>query len=503
MRRLSLLCFIALLAIPLAALAQSPCTSALSSGPTFNASLVNAPSMDGGFAGVSMSLSGSTATIDADTLGLNGDATALSLFHGSPGNATLVMTFTDDGNLFHNGSFTRTVALDPEIAAQLAANPSSFFFALETPRGTITGPLATETGPVLTGSLNGSTGNGSFFLTLGKPNGNGDVPILFDVATTGIGNEVSGLQLVSPAGDPILMLGSNLTAVNGRVAGTVLTNSVFAQQLLGNPCGVSLALSTPSGLVVTGALAIGREVFIPVAGSTPGLLGNRWKTDLNIYSSGTNSNGLSALVQFIPTGGSLVSALSASTLSLPSRGTASTRDITNALFQGINGIGAMRIVSSGSIFANARVYDDQTANGKGTLGQSVAGLTRGQALRRGVLVGLTNIRSGVSGANAIGAQNARANVGFFNPNDSETTVAIELRDSNGAVLGTRLLTLGALMHTQLPLAGSNGLFIGNDSDFTSASVTFLSGAPLFAYASIVDNDSGDASYVAPSAEEQE
>jgi hypothetical protein len=501
MRRLSLLCFFALLTT-VAALAQ-PCSNALSSGPTFNASLLNAPSMDGGFAGVSLSLSGSSATINADTLGLNGDATSLSLFQGSPGSATLIMTFTDDANLFHSGSFTRTVALDPAVAAQIAANPSSFFFALDTPRGTITGPLATETAPVLTGSLNGPTGNGSFFLTLGTPNGNGDVPILFDVATTGLGNQISGLQLVSPTGDPILMLGSNLTTTNGHVTGTVLTNSVFAQQLLGNPCGVSLALSTPSGLSVAGALAIGREVFVPVAGSTPGLLGNRWKTDLNIFSSATNGNGLSALVQFIPTGGSPVSALSASTLSLPTRGTASTRDITNAMFQGINGIGAIRIISSGSIFANARVYDDQTANGKGTLGQSVPGLTRSQALRRGVLVGLTNIRGGVSGANAIGAQNARANIGFFNPNDSETTVAIELRDSNGSVIGTRLLTLGPLMHTQLPLAGANGLFTGNDSDFTGASVTFLSGAPLFAYASIVDNDSGDASYVAPSAEEQE
>jgi len=501
MRRLSLLCSFALLVTAASALAQSPCSSALSSGPSFNASLLNASSMDGGFAGVSLSLSGANATINADTLGIDGDATALSLFQGSPGNATLVMTFNDNANLFHNGSFNRTIALDPAVAAQIAANPSSFFFALVTPRGTITGPLAVETGPVLTGALNGS-GNGNFFLTLGSANEAGVVPIHFDVATSGFGNDISGLQLVAPGGEPLLTLGSNLTATNGRVTGTAFTNAAFAQRLLENPCGLSLALSTPAGMSITGSLAIGKEIFIPVAGSTLGLLGNRWKTDLNIFNTGANGSGLSALVQFIPTGGSIASAQSASTLSLPSRGTAATRDVTNAMFQGINGIGAMRIISSGSIFANARVYDDQTANGKGTLGQSVPGMTRSQALRQGVLVGLTNIRGGVAGANTIGAQNARTNVGFFNPNDSATTVAIELRDTNGAVLGTRLLTLGALMHTQMPLAGANGLFTGNDSDFTGASVTFLSGAPLFAYASIVDNDSGDASFVAPSFEQE-
>jgi hypothetical protein len=503
MRRLALLLSIAALALAPAALAQtSNCTSALSSAPPLNASLLgSSSSIEDGFGAVSLDLRGSTAVINASTLGVNGTISGLSLFRGSDG--AHLMTFTDDANMFRNGSFSRTVELDPALSAEIAAHPSNFFFILTTARGAMTGPLFAPTTPVLTGSLNGGAGGGNFFFTFGAPNANGDIPISFDVVTSGVGNDFSTLQLLPAAGgDALFTLGSNFTATGGRITGTTLTNPIFAQQLLENPCGLTLALQTASGAALTGALTTGREVFIPVAGSTAGLLGNRWKTDLNLYNTGSLGNGTSAMVQFIPTGGSVASALSASTISLPSRGAAASRDITTSMFHGINGVGALRIISSGSVFANARVYDDQTANGKGTLGQSVPGLTRGDALRHGVLVGLTNVRGGVSGANAIDAHNARTNVGFFNPNDSATTAAVELRGSNGEVLASRLITLGALMHTQMPLVGANGLFTGNDANFAGATMTFLSGAPLFAYASIVDNVSGDASFVLPSFEKE-
>src|SRR5262249_28872722 len=144
--------------------------------------------------------------------------------------------------------------------------------------------------------------------------------------------------------------------------------------------------------------ATGQEVFIPVAGSTAGLLGNRWKTDLNLFNAGVTGTGTSSMIQFIPTGGSLASASSASTVSVPPGGVSASRDITASIFNGLVGIGALRIISSGTVFANARVYDDQTGSGRGTLGQSVPGLTRSQAIRQGVLVGLTSVNGGAGGA---------------------------------------------------------------------------------------------------------
>ena len=57
--------------------------------------------------------------------------------------------------------------------------------------------------------------------------------------------------------------------------------------------------------------------------------------------------------------------------------------------------------------------------------------------------------------------------------------------------------LGPFEHVQLPLSGANGLF-STSGDIDTSTAYFVSGAPIFGYASIVDNVSGDGSYVSPS-----
>lgn len=183
-------------------------------------------------------------------------------------------------------------------------------------------------------------------------------------------------------------------------------------------------------------------------------------------------------------------AQSVNVLDIPPRGTTLLRDVANSLFTGqISGIGAMRIVSGGNLFANARIYDNQIAIGRGTAGQSEPGMFRRDALQQGVLVGV-----GVeNNPNGLNLPSYRTNVGFFNPNDNAATIAVELRDSNGAVLGTRLITLGAWAHTQMLFMSTNSLFPDVSRRLATGSLYFLSGNPILAYASIVDNVSGDAS----------
>lgn len=152
--------------------------------------------------------------------------------------------------------------------------------------------------------------------------------------------------------------------------------------------------------------------------------------------------------------------------------------------------------SSGSVLANARIFNNQIVNGRGTFGQFVPGMLRSQALQQGLLVGIGNI--GANGASSVGGQTFRTNVGFFNPNDTPTTVALELRDSNGNLLGNTTVTLAPWMHEQLPLSGTNGVFSAITSDIPTSTLFFLSGNPIFAYASVIDNVSGDASFITPS-----
>jgi hypothetical protein len=506
---------------------SSSCTSVTPSNNAFTAALTGTgiSGSPNGFANVSFGLNGTQATINATSLGLGNNITGLTLFQGTPGTlgAIPVQTFTTSANGFNNGRFTATMALDQNTINQIQANPGNFFFVINTtqfPSGAVAGTLMPSRPQVIAGTLNGSSlnggstlGTGSFVFTVGPSNGSGNVPLNFDIATFGLGNGFNSLQLLpAGGGSPLVVFGNNSTANNGRLTGSTTISSTLANQLLANPCSFALTLSTPTfpNGAVTGNLSAGNEVFIPVVGSATGVGGTNFQTDLSIFNNSAigltdQSANANAFVQFFPTGNgnttSAVGASSVTALNVAPRGTTTLRDITSSMFNGsINGIGALRIVSAGTVFANARIYNNQISNGRGTLGQFEPGMFRSQALTQGVLVGLGNVSSGSNLANG---QSFRTNIGFFNPNDTATTVALELRDSAGNVMSSRTITLGALAHTQMPISGANGLFPDVNADFATSSAFFLSGAPIFTYASIVDNISGDASFVTPSSQTQQ
>lgn len=513
-----------IIAVPAAMAQSSSCTSVPASNNAFTAALVGSgiSGSPNGFGGVNFSLSGTQATVTARSLGLGNNITGITLFQGTPGSTTAVpvQTFTTATNGFSNGQFTGTMTLDPNLINQIQANPGNFFFVIQTtqfPNGAVAGSLLPSRPQLLAGRISGANlqggstaGSGAFVFSIGPNNGSGNVPLNFDIATFALGDGFNALRLIPTGGGaPLVILGTNTTATHGHIVGSTLISNSLAQQLLANPCSFTLSLSTPmfpNGAVI-GALSAANEVFIPVAGSASGANGTHFQTDLNIFNNSpigaTDQSATSqAFVEFFPTGGantaSSVSAQSVNVLDIPARGTTLLRDVSSSLFSGeVNGIGALRIVSASNLFANARIYDNQIAAGRGTAGQSEPGMFRSQALQQGVLVGVGNENN----PNGFNLPSYRTNVGLFNPNDTANTVAVELRDSQGVVMSSRLITLGAWAQTQMPLTGTNGLFtLGApfSSNFATASVYFLSGSPIFAYASIVDNVSGDASFVTPS-----
>ena len=516
---LILACFIA---VPAAVAQNASCNAITPSNTVFNAALIgsNIAGSTTGFANVNFSLTGTQATVIANSLGLGNNITGITLFQGTPGNLTVIpiQSFSSFPNGFNNGQFTGTVTLDQNTINQIQANPGNFFFVITTtqfPNGAVAGSLVPSRPQLIAGRVTGAglqngsdIGAGSFLLSLGPPNGNGNVPLNFDIMTFGLGSGFNSLQISSPGlTTPIMILGSNATANNGRLVGTTLISTAQANQLLANPCAFRLTLSTPTfpNGAVAGTLAAANEVFIPVVGSAQGANGTNFMTDVSIFNNsaiGVSDQGATAnaLLQFFPTGTSntaaSVNAQTVTALNVPPRGTTTFRDVTTSLFNGgISGIGALRLVSAGNLLANARIYDKQIANGRGTAGQFEPGMFRSQALQQGVLVGVGNVSAGSNLANG---QSFRTNVGFFNPSDTSTTVALELRDNAGNVTASRLITLAPFMHTQMPLSGPNGVFTGVTGDFATSSIFFLSGTPVFGYASIIDNISGDASFVTPS-----
>ncbi|HEV8432125.1 MAG TPA: CHRD domain-containing protein [Thermoanaerobaculia bacterium] len=508
MRKLSLLALVLFLA-PIAAFAQTQCTNNVLN-PTFNASLlgnnvVGSSGLNNGFANATIVFNNNgQAVITSNTMGLN-NITGITLYQGAPGtNGTAVQTFTTSTSNFTGGQLNRTLTIDPSLLTAIEANPQNYYFVITTadfPNGAVRGTLvpanAQQFGGTLSGGANGAPGgSGTFAFSLSPNPGGQTYTLTYDISTNGIGNTATGFTLTPLGGNPVTFAHGD-TVVNGRFTGTTTIDMVTAQQLLCNPSAFSLGIATQAFAngAVTGNVGTNNELFIPVVGSVPGLNNTMWRTDLNLYN---NNQGTPATVylQYFPEGPSSSTALLAATSSINAGAAQVSTDIASALFNNaLTGIGALRILTSGSVFANARIYNDQTANGKGTFGQNVPGLTRAQAVSQGILVGTVNSVTG----NVTGSMNARTNVGLFNPSDSPTSVAMQLRTNSGATLATNIITLAPWQHMQMPLAGTTGAaFPFITGDVGASAVSFLAGSPIYAYASVVDNVSGDGSFILPS-----
>jgi hypothetical protein len=509
-----------LLILTIAALVFVPLLNAQSSVPlTYVAGLTGASIPGGtgstpGFGNATLAINGSTVTIDVVTTGLT-NITGIALYVGVAGtNGSLLVTFTDPNNQFVNGRFHAVETIDSGVTGGVTINPQNFYLLVTTssfPSGALRGQLTDANVTLMAGSISGSSplcfgatgiagAAGTFFFSMTPDPGGATFTIRYDVLTTGLGNSLSALEVGDAlAGPGLTTIAFNAQGTDGRFTGTGQITAAKARLLQTLPSGIRFTVTTPaSGIncAAAGPIQAAHEIFLPVAGSAKGF-GTNYQTDVNIFNNmalGTTGTA-DVLMQFFPTAPTSATAQSAGWATVSARATVTYRDVSTAFDPAVTGIGAVRLVSASTFFANARIYNNLSASGLGTFGQYVAGLPRTSALSEGTLVGLQSV---LSGGNLPGTPSARTNIGYFNPSDNPAIVSFEFRDGNGTILGTRTLTIPPWQQTQLPLAGGSGLFSTVNGDVTTSSVYFLSSTPIFVYASVVDNTTGDGSYVTPS-----
>ncbi len=97
---------------------------------------------------------------------------------------------------------------------------------------------------------------------------------------------------------------------------------------------------------------------------------------------------------------------------------------------------------------------------------------------------------------------SRSNAGAYNPNETSVDVTFTLHDGDGTLLGAVTRTYAPQEAYQL----SPNIFdlVGADSVITSnAYLVVTATAPVFPYVSVIDNVSGDSSYLPISEDEEE
>jgi len=145
---------------------------------------------------------------------------------------------------------------------------------------------------------------------------------------------------------------------------------------------------------------------------------------------------------------------------------------------GMDGSGAIEIVSDGPLLASSRTYNESA---DGSYGLFLKGVSSKDAADRGDEVWLPQLQQN---------QDFRTNIGLVNSGDIVARVRILLYDASANELVSRMRTLepGAWLQLQEPfsrLAGRTDIGVG------SAKIEVRSGRGVIAYASVIDNATND------------
>lgn len=217
------------------------------------------------------------------------------------------------------------------------------------------------------------------------------------------------------------------------------------------------------------AAPVSDTYVVPVAGHVAGANGAVWLTDLAIHN--VTGSAISVELAGIAAGGAVMD-LAFPTVTVGAHGTAVLRDVVSS------GIGALVVTGSDAFTLTARVHSAQSG---ADIVPASAFLDAGSS--GGFLTGLVS-NSG-----------ARTNIGFLAvAGASPLRIEIALLDAGGSQLGARSFDVaaGGIEHLQF----SSREIAALSFDAATARVRVLEGdGVVSAYASVVDESSGDATFV--------
>lgn len=281
----------------------------------------------------------------------------------------------------------------------------------------------------------------------------------------------------------------------GEVSGV---DQGLINEILGNPAGFYVNVHTadfPDGAIrgqLISAANLGGDTvsFLPVVGKVPGGNNTSFISDVRIVNTSASiANVTLDLFANNPAGQTAPTATS--TLQIAPGAQAVLNDVVTTRFS-TTGLGAVRITSSQPVQALSRIINDQRALNLGTAGFAFDAEPIEQAETSGVLPFLSN----ASPADIQTGVGFRTNLGYFNPGSAPVDVTFTARRSaDGSVLGTKTVTIAPLS------ANLGGLFAVVDTvpeaDRTQADfyLDYTATGPVFVYASVTDNKTGDGVFV--------
>jgi len=228
---------------------------------------------------------------------------------------------------------------------------------------------------------------------------------------------------------------------------------------------------------VAPSAAADEPLVLMTSAHNDGLQGSRWRTDLELFNPGADPAELR--VELLPAGSG--ARPQPAVVSLPPLDGAVLPDVVSALF-GYYGSGALRISPLGG--AAAAFSTTYNAASAGRLGQGVPAVRQSEAAVFGEEIRLLQLSG--SGDRAAGM---RTNIGCVNVSTVPLDVEIALYRSPADAVGTLAVTLAPLEWRQL--TDVFRLVSSQVEDGFAIVRSATPGGRFLAYASVVDNASGD------------
>jgi len=248
--------------------------------------------------------------------------------------------------------------------------------------------------------------------------------------------------------------------------------------------GTAFVASGRAGLSVleTGCGAPSTNVFLPVAVSADGIGGTRWTTDLEVAN--TSDRPTSAWFRLLPR---FYDNNFAPNGEEQSFAPGQVRRYHNIWGQALgDGAGAIMIQTSepGSLVAGSRTYNTAAS---GTFGQGIPMVTAGQMFGAGKRARLVQLSQ---------TADFRTNLGFLNLGAEDLVLQVDFYSADGSFLGGELVGLAPLGNAQLTEAFR--LVTPNPvADAWVEVTTDDEDGQFYAYASVVDNRTGDPTTILP------
>jgi PKD repeat protein len=218
---------------------------------------------------------------------------------------------------------------------------------------------------------------------------------------------------------------------------------------------------------------------VPTSAHTGGLNGTQWVTDLVLTNPGLSD--AVARLYFMKASQDNTAAV-AHPVVVPLRRALKLTDVVSTTFLVPSGSGAILVGSDVPLIVTSKTYN-QTSTG--TYGDAFAGVPLAQAFGPGQSAWLTGLSQSASDTTGF-----RTNIGVVNAGPHWVQVAIALYGSDGTWLGTRNMSLYAYQFQQM-----DRIFVGLAPNGVDGGYALVSsdtpGAVLFAYASVIDNGTGD------------